>query len=126
MKLISWNDNASRGGRDAKDIFIITKNYLDAGNQDRLYDDEIDLTDVEDFDYEMTGARLLGRDIARSFRPEILKEVLTIFDQQSESQKIYKLANDMRERYSNDRIEEKLQLLEIGVKSTLDSYAASC
>ncbi len=39
---------------------------LDAGNQDRLYDDSGDCLDLlleEDFDYECASARVLGRDV---------------------------------------------------------------
>lgn len=30
LKLVSWDDNLERRGKDAHDLFIIMKNYIDA------------------------------------------------------------------------------------------------
>lgn len=120
MKLISWNDNASRRRKDAIDILLIIKNYLDAGNIERLYDEEMDLVEVDDFDYVMAGARLLGRDISKSCRPETLKDLLVILDQKKEYNKIHRLAADMREGYSGKEFENIIELLEFMKLGMLD------
>lgn len=112
MKLISWNDNASRRKKDAADILLIIENYLDAGNIERLYDEEVDLIDVDDFDYVIAGARLLGRDIAKSCRPETLKDLLVILDQKKEYNNIDMLATDMRKGYSSEEFDNIVELLE--------------
>ena len=41
--------------------------YLDAGNQDRIYSEHGDCLDLldEEFDYDKASARILGRDIGR-------------------------------------------------------------
>lgn len=65
LKLISWNDNSERRGRDAPDLFFIIRNYLDAGNQDRLFDEAKNLFDSDGFDYVLASARMLGRDISK-------------------------------------------------------------
>jgi predicted nucleotidyltransferase len=112
MKLISWNDNAARRRKDATDILLIIENYLDAGNIERIYDEEMDLIDVDDFDYAIAGARLLGRDIAKSCRHETLNDLLVILDQKKEYNNIHKLAADMREGYSSEEFDKIIELLE--------------
>jgi len=111
MKLISWYDNPSRRIKDAKDILVITNNYLDAGNFDRLIDKEKDLIEVEDFDYILTGARMLGRDIAKLCRPDTLETLLIIFEQDDTNSNMEQLAIDMREGYSGEEFETKVELL---------------
>jgi predicted nucleotidyltransferase len=65
MKIVAWDDR--RFERDAQDIGMIMKHYLDAGNQDRVYSEKGDSFDLlnEDFDYEKASARMLGRDVGR-------------------------------------------------------------
>ncbi len=65
MKIVAWDDR--RFERDAQDIGLIMKHYLDAGNQDRVYSEQGDCFDLlnEDFDYQKASARVLGRDIGR-------------------------------------------------------------
>ena len=65
MKLIAWDDR--RFNRDAKDLRFIMTHYLQAGNEERIYGergDHMDLLDEDKFvDVQLTGARLLGRDV---------------------------------------------------------------
>ena len=66
LKIIAWSER--RFERDAQDLGLIMRHYLDAGNQDRLYDetgDSFDLLFQDDFDYEAASARVLGRDVSR-------------------------------------------------------------
>ncbi len=65
MKIIAWTDR--RFDRDADDLCLILRHYLDAGNQDRIYTEEGDCFDLlnEEFDYYEASARILGRDIGR-------------------------------------------------------------
>ena len=65
MKIVAWNDR--RFERDAQDLGLIMRHYLDAGNQDRVYSEQGDCFDLlnEDFDYEKASAHILGRDIGR-------------------------------------------------------------
>ena len=39
-------------------LFFIIRNYLDAGNLDRLFDEAPDLVAADDYDYELASARL--------------------------------------------------------------------
>ena len=67
MKLIAWNDQPYRRGKDAVDLGFIMSNYLDAGNADRILGESADHMDLltDDFDHYLTGSRLLGRDVGR-------------------------------------------------------------
>ena len=74
LKFVAYNDRPMQRRRDVQDIFFIAKNYLNAGNDDRLYDADADLLD-DDFNYETAGARLLGRDL-KSILTEATKEII--------------------------------------------------
>jgi len=78
LKLISWADRPHERTRDAIDLAFILEHYLDAGNNDRLYEEHFDLVDIEDFDYVRAGARLLGRDLAKISAPETLSRIRAI------------------------------------------------
>ncbi|HUW54189.1 MAG TPA: nucleotidyl transferase AbiEii/AbiGii toxin family protein [Rhodanobacter sp.] len=65
VKLIAWSERRRDApGKDAYDLYLVLRNYLDAGNQRRLSGDAAYLLD-DTFDYNRTGAWLLGAD-ARS------------------------------------------------------------
>lgn len=65
VKLIAWSERGRDApGKDAYDLYLVLRNYLDAGNSQRLYGDAAYLLD-HSFDYNRTGAWLLGAD-ARS------------------------------------------------------------
>lgn len=64
LKMVCWSERhyaAPRKG--AHDLMLIMRNYLAAGNEGRLYDEFLEWTDEEGFDYELAGARMLGRDV---------------------------------------------------------------
>jgi len=62
VKLIAWFERGRDApGKDAYDLYLVLQNYLDAGNQPRLYSDAACLLD-DAFDYSTAGAWLLGAD----------------------------------------------------------------
>ena len=64
LKLVCWQHRHYRHPRkDAMDLRIIVSNYLGAGNEHRLWNEFVDWTQEDGFDYESAGARLLGHDI---------------------------------------------------------------
>ncbi len=66
LKFISYDDRPQIRIRDLQDILFIMKNYLDADNEKRLYENrDGNLLEDEDFDLRTVGARLLGRDMAK-------------------------------------------------------------
>jgi len=64
LKLIAWRDRHLETTKDATDFLLIARNYHDAGNTDRLYETESALLQATDFDPEMAGVMLLGKDAA--------------------------------------------------------------
>jgi len=116
MKLISWNDHypSFSRDRDAKDIIFIMRNYLDAGNLERLYNKEVDIVEKSGSDYDRFGARLLGRDIASITHTKTLEIILKILERETGEQDRYRLVEDMRDKISalGDDFDERLKLLE--------------
>jgi len=95
MKLLAWeNDRASRR-KDAQDLSLILQKYLEAGNEDRLYSEEVDLLEQEHFDYIFAGARLLGRDVASMLSPESQEMILAILERETREGEQLKLVEDM-------------------------------
>jgi predicted nucleotidyltransferase len=64
LKLFAWMDRRQENNKDADDIFTILRQYADAGNEDRLYEENLALLEEEGFDFELAGARLAGIDAA--------------------------------------------------------------
>jgi predicted nucleotidyltransferase len=81
LKIVAWFDR--RYDRDAEDIGLIMRHYLDAGNQNRLYSEGGDCSDLlleETFEYEAASARILGRDVAQLLTSEsrtVIEQVLS-------------------------------------------------
>ena len=63
LKLFAWLDRKHEK-RDAPDIHTLLKDYGDAGNEDRLYGEALNILEAEGHDVEIAGARLLGGDAA--------------------------------------------------------------
>lgn len=65
LKVFAWNDrHRDTQGKDAVDLGLILRSYLEAGNHDRLYA-EFPQVITDKFDFEPTSGWLLGHD-ARS------------------------------------------------------------
>lgn len=66
LKLFAWKDRrATAPGKDAADIWLILKNYMDAGNRDRLYVAAPHHLAEQDYDEDLSGAWLLGTDVRK-------------------------------------------------------------
>jgi predicted nucleotidyltransferase len=65
LKLMAWADRGKATNKDAADLYRLLTAYADAGNVDRLYDEEMELFESVGFDVPLAGAALLGRDVAR-------------------------------------------------------------
>ena len=79
LKILAWNDRPERD-KHASDVSLVLRNYHQAGQFDRLYDDEhIDLLEAYDYDLEMAGAALLGRDAKRDVVEETRTQVKAVF-----------------------------------------------
>ncbi|WP_433965220.1 nucleotidyl transferase AbiEii/AbiGii toxin family protein [Tunturiibacter gelidiferens] len=63
LKFFAWLDRHE--GRDVQDIRRLIETYTDAGNVDRLYEEEADELERVGFDTVLAGAFLLGKDAQR-------------------------------------------------------------
>jgi predicted nucleotidyltransferase len=95
MKIVSWNDGYPNRRKDAGDLALIISKYLDAGNSERIFNEHPDLLELEDFDYVIAGARLLGRDIETILSSDLKDKVLEVLDKETGRKKRYKLIEDM-------------------------------
>lgn len=77
LKLVAWADRRLESNKDAADLHRLITTYSDAGNFDRLYDQELPLLEAVEFDLELAGAELLGRDVARVCAGTTLEQVRT-------------------------------------------------
>lgn len=82
LKLFAWMDRKQQSNKDASDILTLLREYGEAGNEDRLFSDELGILEAEGFDFEIAGARLLGIDAARSVSDQTRKQAYVILDSQ--------------------------------------------
>jgi predicted nucleotidyltransferase len=88
------------------------ENYAEAGNEDRLYEDEGDLLQAEGFDLTIAGIRLLGRDMGAMATGATGREVRAILEVECGGNQRYRLVQDMiREERLRDRFDEVLAKL---------------
>jgi predicted nucleotidyltransferase len=112
LKIIAWKDKYPLRKNDAEDLLLLIRNYLAAGNENRLYNEESDLME-DDFDYERTSARLLGRDMASISNPTTSQAIIEILNQETGDQSHYRLIQDMRDnKYFQNDFDRILELLE--------------
>lgn len=95
LKLISWKDRSSGKDRDASDLAHIIRNYYQAGNEDRLYNENYDIMVELDHRIEEAGARLLGHDIAALIKPETKELILEVLEEETDEDGHFKLTTTM-------------------------------
>jgi predicted nucleotidyltransferase len=104
--------------RDAKDLGFLMRTYIDAGNEERLFEQEADIIEIlqesGSYDYVRASARLLGRDISAIAHPETKESLLRILEKETSKGGPYRLVEDMRAAHSlaSSDFEENLVLLE--------------
>lgn len=120
MKVISWKDEYPQRKKDAEDLLFIMDNYETAGNEERLYGQELSLLEEEGFDTRLAGIRLLGRDMAKISDSETLERVKEILESETGDQSRYRLVEDMvrGDFMSGDKFDEifhKVEKLKEGI-----------
>jgi predicted nucleotidyltransferase len=84
LKLFAWLDR--RDGRDAEDLLRLFETYADAGNEERLFDEEDEELQRVGYDIPLAGSFLLGKDSHRLTEPHTrnqLSEALTLDERNS-------------------------------------------
>jgi len=95
MKVISWHDRYPERPKDAEDLLFLMDHYAEAGNEERLFENENEILQAEGFDLVMAGIRLLGRDMAATANDATGGAVASILNNEIEEQHQYKLVQDM-------------------------------
>jgi len=113
LKLVAWKERRfEQPGKDAHDLALIVRSYLDAGNHERLHG-EIPAAGGTPFDYEIGGAQLLGRDMARLLDAAGRERMAQLIAEEADEQGPLRLAGDMM-RADPERALELLAALEKG------------
>ena len=62
--------------KDAEDLLFLMDHYASAGNEDRLYEQDVRFMEEEGFDIVLAAIRLLGHDMA-AMATEMTRELVT-------------------------------------------------
>jgi len=113
LKIIAWRDRHNEfPTKDAVDIATLLKYYADAGNDERMYDEHSDLVEFENFEFELSGARMLGRDMAKIMSPQTKGMVLDILALHTDPDKNDSLINAIIIYLPDKNYERGLKLLQ--------------
>lgn len=96
LKIVCWSDRRYASPRkDAHDLLLIVKNYLQAGNQARLFDEFVDWTQEDSFDYQLAGARMLGHDVRVLLDDQGIERVGGLLSEQADTRTPARLPSEM-------------------------------
>jgi predicted nucleotidyltransferase len=97
LKITAWQDRKlTHPGRDAGDLMLYLRHYLDCGQYDHAAKDYPELFEAAEYDHEVTSARLLGRDLRPLLSAEAVARVLAIVLPESEASGVRLLATQSR------------------------------
>jgi predicted nucleotidyltransferase len=67
LKVVAWAErHATSPRKDARDLFLALRHHLSSERAERLFSDAPQLLETDDFDLDVAGAWLAGRDAARA------------------------------------------------------------
>ncbi len=117
LKLFAWKDNFPNRSRDAEDLLFIMKNYENAGISEKLYKSELQLLETEDFDNQVAGIVLLGKEMSKICTTQTIKHLKKIIDEETFENSDFNLIRDMlfSKRDSFNRILYLLKKLREGI-----------
>ncbi len=95
LKLIAWDERYPGRSKDAVDLYFFMEKYAEAGNEDRLYGDDLDIMESEGFDPEQAGIKILGRDMGSMVSPEARDAIRVILGKETGLQARYRLIEDI-------------------------------
>ena len=122
LKLLAWRDRHMETTKDATDFLLIARTYHDVGNADRLYETESALLQATDFDPELAGAMLLGKDAAAICLSSTAKSIETILTDSQLRQRlidqILRATLSSGDDASSSRVERYLEAFQSGFVPT--------
>ena len=96
LKIVCWQDRHYRSPRkDAHDLHLILRNYLHAGNEHRLWDEFLEWTQDDDFQYELAGARMLGHDMHALLDDDGIDRIGSLLSEQADTRIPARLPSEM-------------------------------
>lgn len=96
LKLFAWADRGAENRKDALDLAVLLRSYGSAGNDDRLFGEEIGLLETVNYDVDLASPRLLGKDVARITAPQTREQIVALLD----AQRVDRLVRDMARAFS--------------------------
>ena len=112
LKLFAWPDRRQENTKDALDLALLLRSYHEAGNENRIYENEGALAALEaiGYDLELAGAWLLGRDAAATASPRTVADLGALLNGPTKQRLIEDMARAMLGR--TDALEYSRRLLE--------------
>jgi len=107
LKLFAWLDRHEN--RDVQDIRKLLETYTGAGNVERLYEQEEEQLERDEFDTTLSGAFLLGKDVRRITDEKVRHELGTLLTDDARSNLATQIARTMS--ILEDRTEHAATLL---------------
>lgn len=96
LKIVCWKDRHYQSPyKDAQDLNLIIRNYLQAGNEDRLWGEFLHWSQEDKFDHELAGARMLGHDVRLLVDEDGLRKIGAILSEESAPETPGLLPNEM-------------------------------
>jgi predicted nucleotidyltransferase len=116
LKFIAWqNRRLEQPGKDAHDLIVILRAYLEAGNEERFYDEADGLIEFDtNFDIELGGAWLLGRDMTSLLDVSGHERIARIIADEADENGQLRLVGDIR-AVEPERALQILRALEDGL-----------
>ncbi len=99
LKIFAWVDRRHDSkSKDAIDLAALLRSYHEAGNETRIYEDNIAIAALEaaDYDIELTGAWLLGKDASKMASQTTKEQILTIINGEKRRYLIQDMAKELK------------------------------
>lgn len=88
LKILAWNDRGLEDNKDAQDFLFLLRHYHEAGNNVRLYEDALSITESCGYEIDLAGAALLGYDTRLILEQSTHQAVLAVLDAPSKRDRL--------------------------------------
>lgn len=114
LKLVAWSDRGREDPKDAHDLIQLMDSYAVAGNFDRVYEEE-GVIDAGDYDPDLAGIYLLGKDIQRVASVQTLDVLKRIIERDFDRLSREMIKPTRHVENVEQRVESRLRLLQQGM-----------
>lgn len=121
LKVFAWVDRRHDSkAKDAIDLATLLRSYYEAGNQERIYEDPAAIAALEaaEYDVEITGAWLLGKDAAQLASKTTKEQIVAIISGERKRYLIQDMAKEMK------ALEDPLEYSERLLQQFTDGFTA--